>query len=220
MHLIPSSRQLASLLCIGALCAFGSVVRADSFTNATPIILDDDSIANPYPSNITVSGLTSPIASITVTLNGFTHSFVDDVGILLVGPTGAGEVLFDGGAFDEVTGDITFADGGDSWADATGTGTYQPEVFYDDDTFPDSAPLIDGVNPTVAGVKSLSVFNGTDANGVWSLYAVDFISGDSGAINGGWTLNIAPVPAPPSLLLFGSGLIGLLGSCRRRSKKA
>ena len=45
------------------------------------------------------------------------------------------------------------------------------------------------------------MFNGTDPNGVWSLYAVDDLGGDFSEILGGWSLDIAVddgvVPSPP-----------------------
>jgi uncharacterized repeat protein (TIGR01451 family) len=39
----------------------------------------------------------------------------------------------------------------------------------------------------------LASFNGADANGTWSLYAMDDANGDPGAVAGGWTLTITTV---------------------------
>lgn len=222
MDFTRRSRPLAHLLCAAALCALGSMANAQSFTNSTPITINDNNAATPYPSTITVSGITAPIASISLTLNGFSHTFPDDVGVMLVGPTGAGQLIFNGGTFEDiVNANLTFADGGDEWpgSGTVGSGTYQPFSYYGGDTFSAPAPLIDGVNPTTTGEKSLSVFNGTDANGVWSLYVEDFVGGDSGIISGGWTLHVAPVPGPSALLVFGTGLIGLVGSRRLSLRK-
>src|SRR5437870_4780263 len=81
------------------LIIFNTVTKAQSvapqtvFTNSSPITINDASTATPYPSTITASGLGTSIpataGSVKVTLNGFSHTFPDDVGIVLVGPTGA-----------------------------------------------------------------------------------------------------------------------------------
>jgi hypothetical protein len=42
----------------------------------------------PYPSNITVAGLTGSVTKVAVTLKNMDHTFPDDVDVLLVGPTG------------------------------------------------------------------------------------------------------------------------------------
>jgi alkyl hydroperoxide reductase subunit AhpF len=75
------------------ICLLGNVAHAQSFTNSTPIQIFDESVADPYPSTITVSGISSPIDSISITLNGFSHTFPDDVAIMLVGPTGEGQIV-------------------------------------------------------------------------------------------------------------------------------
>src|SRR5262249_33156585 len=47
--------------------------------------------------------------------------------------------------------------------------------------------------------ETLSVFNGTDPNGVWQLFIMDDQGSDSGVISGGWRLVIstAAVVLPP-----------------------
>src|SRR5262245_56614525 len=66
---------------------------AASFTNSNPITITDAANATPYPPAIAVSGLTGTITNVTVTLNSFSHTFPDDVGIVLVAPTGAALLL-------------------------------------------------------------------------------------------------------------------------------
>src|SRR5262245_43046461 len=82
---------VASLVLIGSLSAMGQA--SVTFTNRSRITIRDNTAAAPYPSQITVSNVVGPIAKLTATLNGLTHSFLSDVGVLLVGPTGQGIVL-------------------------------------------------------------------------------------------------------------------------------
>ena len=49
--------------------------------------------AIPYPSTITVSGLTGRVSKATVTLNGLSHTYPHDVNVLLVSPAGIQTVL-------------------------------------------------------------------------------------------------------------------------------
>jgi subtilisin-like proprotein convertase family protein len=151
--------------------------------------------AAPYPSNITVSGVTGTITDVNVTLSGFSHTFPGDVGVLLVGPTGANVVLMDGagGGIGASNLTFTFDDGAASslpCADATlVSGTYQPNTCFPGDVFPAPAP------PNPYG-SLLSGFNGTDANGAWSLFVEDFASEDTGSISGGWSLDITAGETP------------------------
>ena len=82
---------VGSLVLIGSLSAMGQVSAA--FTNPSAITILDYATASPYPSQITVSNLVGPISKLTATMNGFTHTFPSDVGVLLVGPAGQGIVL-------------------------------------------------------------------------------------------------------------------------------
>src|SRR5450830_1850830 len=56
--------------------------------------------ASPYPSDISVAGLgtlsSTSANPVQVTLNGFSHTNAGDVGVVLVGPTGAALLLQDG----------------------------------------------------------------------------------------------------------------------------
>ena len=155
--------------------------------------------AAPYPSNITVSGVTGTITDVNVTLSGFSHTFPADVGVLLVGPTGANVVLMDGpgGSIDASNLTFTFDDGAASslpCGDATlVSGTYQPNTCFPSDVFPAPAP------PNPYG-SLLSGFNGTDANGTWSLFVEDFASEDTGSISGGWSLDITAGETPAQMI--------------------
>ena len=45
----------------------------------------------------------------------------------------------------------------------------------------------------------LSVFNGVNPNGTWSLYVFDDLGGDIGNFNGGWTLRITTDSCQPTM---------------------
>ncbi|MBV9210673.1 MAG: hypothetical protein JOZ52_08595 [Acidobacteria bacterium] len=170
------------------------------FTNPAMITINDADVSTPYPSTITVSGLTGNIpntpGSIKVTLNNFTHTFPDDVGIVLVGPTGLGFLLQDGAGDDpDVSTTYTLSDdGADFLPDdlAWGPGTYKPTAYFSTDVFPAPGPgaVYDIPGPIDGSATFASVFGGTNPNGVWSLYVVDFVEEDGGFITGGWSLEI------------------------------
>ena len=76
--------------------SFAVIVRIiDTFRylNPNPILIQDASVASPFPSTIKFSGVPTKIAKVTVTLHGFSHTFPSDVGLLLAGPNGQNVVL-------------------------------------------------------------------------------------------------------------------------------
>src|SRR5262245_40791614 len=136
--------------------------------------------ASLYPSSIIVSGVTGTVSKVTVTLNQLSHSYPDDIDMLLVGPAGQSVLLMSdtGGGSDLTNVVLTFDDAaGPSLPDATQitTGTYKPTNIGTGDTFPAPAP-----NGSYGA--TLSVFNATDPNGVWSLYIVDDTTNDAGSL--------------------------------------
>lgn len=177
-----------------AVGAFGA-----TFTNSSPITITDASTASTYPSVINVSGLSGTITQVKVTINGYSHTFSDDVGFVLVGPTGAALSIQDGAGDnpDLVNVTYTLADSGatvlpdlTAWA----AGTYKPTNYYFPlDSYPAPGPGTTYSNPGPAGAGTAtfaSVYNGTAPNGNWNLYIADFVGGDSGNISGGWSIEI------------------------------
>ena len=63
------------------------------------------------------------------------------------------------------------------------SGTFRPTNVGAGDAFPAPAPA-------PGGGTLLSVFNGVNPNGTWSLYVFDDVGGDVGDFGGGWELNI------------------------------
>ena len=162
--------------------------------NGTSINIPSSGTANPYPSTITVSGATGQATRIRVTLYGLSHSYARDIDILLVGPTGAETILMSDVGRDISNVKLTF----DSLASAslpendsiTG-GTYQPTNVdapsWGGDPRADFFPTPAPAGPYNTGFTPLL---GTNPNGVWSLYVVDDLGGDSGSISGGWSIEI------------------------------
>jgi subtilisin-like proprotein convertase family protein len=202
---------------VSALACAAAPAAADvlTFSNPGAISIPGVGTGTPYPSEIAVAGVTDLVAQITVTVTGFSHSFPDDVGALLVGPTGAAAVLFNGpGSGSAVTGlTWTFDDAAASALPTTGalvSGTFRPSNGYPTDNFLAPAPAGPYAN-------ALSGFAGLDPNGSWSLYVVDFAAGDTGSISGGWSVSLttAPIPEPATWALWFAGM-GLMGAMVRR----
>jgi subtilisin-like proprotein convertase family protein len=179
----------------------GSVTGTTNASNATSITIPGSGTgastgapASPYPSNIVVSGATGTVSKVTATLTNFNHTFPDDVDVLLVGPAGQTVILMSdvGSSTDAVNLTITLDDAAASaLPDSTAltSGTFRPTNIGATDPFPAPAPA-------APFGSTLSVFNGTNPNGTWSLFVVDDLGGDTGNFAGGWSLSIttsAPV---------------------------
>jgi subtilisin-like proprotein convertase family protein len=143
--------------------------------------------AAPYPSTIAVSGLTGTVSKVTVKLNGLSHTFPGDIDILLAGPGGQKLLLMSdvGGGTDAVNATLTFDDAAAPIGATVISGTFSPTNSGTGDVFPAPAPAGPYPDP-----QQLSVFNGSNPNGTWSLYVFDDAGADVGSIAGGWSLNI------------------------------
>ena len=161
-----------------------------NLVNAAPIAIPLLGLANPYPSTITVSGISAAVFRVRVSLLNLSHSFADDLDVLLVGPDGRATLLMSdgGGEFSINAASVTFDDAattalGDS--SPIVSGTVRPSNFGQDQDF-FAAPA-----PTAPYATNLSIFNGSDPNGSWSLYIMDDAEKDSGSVAGGWRLMIS-----------------------------
>jgi subtilisin-like proprotein convertase family protein len=162
-----------------------------TFSNSAPITIPSSGTATPYPSTINVSGITAPITKVTVTINDFNHTWPSDVGVALRGPGGQICVLFNAaiGSSGGVTGRTYTFDQTAPPLPLTGfppSGTYSPNNNGGSRTF--AAPL-----PPPPYNSNLNIFNGlsgASVNGTWELFVQDFVGGDAGNINGGWSMTI------------------------------
>lgn len=188
---------VALALALGACATTGtptppSVTRA--FDNPAALTVPGEAAvtegpASPYPSAIVVTDMPASVTKVVVTLRALSHSFPDDLDVLLVGPAGQHVLLMSdvGGSADAV--DLTllldaFAIGALPDASPLQSGTFRPMNFGEPEDFPMPAPA--GPYTT-----DLTVFGGTDPNGTWNLYVVDDEIGDIGALAGGWSLSIS-----------------------------
>jgi len=124
-------------------------------------------------STLNVSGFTSALAQITVSIN-ISHTFDSDLDVYLIAP-------------DATTIALTRANG--SSADNYGTNCANPTVFDDaagTSITAGTAPFVGTFRPE----QPLSTFRGLNPNGVWTLRVSDHSGGDFGTLNC-WSLSIS-----------------------------
>lgn len=168
-----------------------------TFSNPAPITIPATrtvGVAAPYPANISVAGIIGSVIKVTVTINNLSHTWPDDIDMLLVGPQGQRVMLMsDGGGGlinDLENATLIFDDAAANYIPdneaipSNATTTYRPS----DNGTRDNLPL---PAPRRPYAQVLSAFNGVDPNGTWSLYAADDAVVGVGAIAGGWSITIA-----------------------------
>ncbi|RNC82819.1 MAG: hypothetical protein ED559_13935 [Phycisphaera sp.] len=210
------SRVLLTVVAAGV----ATTASADVISETNPAVIDwgmvgtsqvTDGPAQLYPSQITVAGASDPISDVNITLHNGNHTWVADLEITLVSPSGTAVRILDLTGVqngDTIDGDITFDDSAamlfpDDDTDGTISGTFLVSDYENDNS---------DVPATAFGLD-MSAFNGEDANGTWSLYVYDENAQDTGSFDG-WTLDIVTIPAPASAALLGLG--GLAAARRRR----
>jgi subtilisin-like proprotein convertase family protein len=195
---------------------YDSVAAQTIFSNPEPLAIADGDNQGPgtgdaYPSQIEVSGLEGVIDNLTVTLHGFSHTWPDDLALMLVAPDNTHMVILSdaGGDRDAVDVKLSLSDAAAQRVPSTFgfvTGTFRPSSYGDDDTFPlvgdmpppaDCQPNDSGEcrQAEPAGTSTLNgTFGGLAPNGTWSLYAIDCCAGDTGSITGGWSIALETRP--------------------------
>lgn len=198
---LRSSLVFATLLTLVARAWAGTF----DVSNTNAIAINDSgtppTIASLYPSTISITGLPGEsISHLTVTLYGLSHTFPSDLSIVLAGPGGQLSMLMSevGGNTKFPVSDLTLtlddlAANSLPIDSALVSGTFKPTRQFPTLAFELPSPAPAGSSSAPA---ALSVFNGTDPNGIWNLYVVDESSPDSGTISLGWSMNITTVPEP------------------------
>ncbi|MEZ5285745.1 MAG: Ig-like domain-containing protein [Vicinamibacterales bacterium] len=161
--------------------ADGTAVGAvESRAAATPVSIPDIGLASPYPVSLAVAGLSGTIDDVSITLNDLTHTYPEDLDMLLVGPGGQAVMFMsDVGGWNDVSNiDLTFQDGAPPPSDSQlVSGTFAPTNVSALESLP--APAPPGPYPS-----ALSTFRGTDPNGTWMLYIEDDFITDVGTMAG------------------------------------
>ena len=155
------------------------------------LVITTTANTSPDPSAVVVAGLPVGVTDVDLTLSGLSHDYPDDLDMLLTSPSGdSSVVLSDVGGDTAVSGVSLLLDdeaGADLPDDQPLTsGSYRPTDAVDPDDDPDPFPDDAG---------AMSVFDGTDPNGTWTLRVLDDGFGDEGRLDG-WSLTIATVPLP------------------------
>jgi subtilisin-like proprotein convertase family protein len=227
----PGVKSLAkgssmALILTGAILILGaSTARAATFPNPSPITIPaGPGNAAPYPSSIVVSGLTGTVTDVNISLFDFSHTRPDDVGVLLVAPSGQAFKAMDGAGDDTDATNInlTLDDAAASALPTTGalaSGTFRPTSQYSTFNFPAPGPGTAYSIPAPIGSATFaSVFNGVSPNGTWNLFVRDFTMGESGQFLGGWSLEVStPPPAQP--LVPPTQTTPTKKKCKKKGKK-
>ena len=186
-----------------------------AFKNATAVPIKTVGTTDP-PSTVNVTGLKGTVTKVTARLTGLSHTFPDDLNILLEGPRGQTVMLMSdvGSAVgsrasnktsypaDGIT--LNFSDTAPrklSDTDPLVSGFYKPTNVTDPaeggpPEMDSPAPLTDTTTPFST---SLGSFNGTNPNGTWTLWITDdnLNARDiGGKIYGGWGLDIKTTGPP------------------------
>lgn len=166
--------------------------------------------AAPYPATLNVSGVTGTITTLSIRLNGLTHTFPADLDMLLVGPGGQHAMFMSdiGGGGDVSNLTLTFEDGAPAPSSTQlVAGTFAPTDLSSPDTMNTPAP---------AGpyTSALSAFNGTNPNGTWNLYVMDDAGSDTGTLTSftlvmATTTTVADYQATSGVLTFPPGTTSL-----------
>ena len=152
-----------------------------------------------------MSNLAGVISKVTVTFSNLSHAYPDDIDALLVGPNGQATILMSdaggGSTLNNVT--LTFDDAAtNSLPNSTEIqpGIYKPTNYGAGDLFP--PPALPGPYGS-----TLSVFNGSNPNGTWSLFVVDAMQWDELRAGTQWS-DAAPAPPASSTLLTNVEYLG------------
>ena len=160
--------------------------RSQTFTSSGPITIFDSGPASDHPSTVTVSGVSGNIASLTILLNGLSHTFPDDLDVFLVSPDGDAICLMSdaGSNTDLADADLTFSDSAASPipdGTAISSGSWRPANYGEE-----AEPRAPG---SLGSVTTLAEIAAGTINGDWNLYIDDDTGQDAGSLSS-WSIVI------------------------------
>jgi len=197
-----------------AIAALGTVLllvtpaaQAQTYSNAAAINMPTstgDGRATLYPSPIVVTGAPASVGYLSVTLRGFSHTFVSDVRVLLVSPTGQKILLMaTTNEFGSATNNtLTFIPDGTALLPSSTanvvSGIYACSVYFGRETVSIPAPA-----PGAPYGTTLAPLLSTNPGGIWNLYVWDDTpSVDNGSFAGGWSISFNDTPSLPVTTAF------------------
>jgi hypothetical protein len=142
-----------------------------------------------YSHTIAVAGEQGKVTKVQANLNGFSANNPAGGQALLVGPQGQKTILLNEACGGTAVSGLTFNFIDSALGTLPNNCVGQSGPFKPTDNGPaDSMP---GPAPAAPYPVTLSVFNGTVANGTWTLFVRDrLIGGDSPVLSAGWSLQI------------------------------
>ncbi len=173
-----------------------------------------------YPALLTVSGVSSAVVDIDVSLFGISRTWSEDLDALLIAPNGLSVTLLsDVGAATDINGiDLTFDDSADTTVPnvmVIPPGRYRPTNFARKDESPFDHYPAPGPGDVFDPAPLLGRFHGIDPNGVWRLYLIDDQPRDVGEIRFGWGITFTQLvtsPLPITLTQLLPAEVGVMGS--------
>ncbi|MDE0802471.1 MAG: Ig-like domain-containing protein [Acidimicrobiales bacterium] len=192
--------RIGRILLTGTLAAVSVAALAPSAgadagggANTGAVTINDSGPASPSPSTITLSDISGVVTDVAVTLDSVSHTWPDDLEIVLEAPSGETVMLLNdcGGGADIDAIDLRFASGGETPPD----GSSLIETTYAPFSCAFSGSI---VIPTPAGPygADFSVFDGIDPNGAWDLYIYDDVGADTGDL-AGWSIEVETTNTAP-----------------------
>ena len=205
-HAIEGQRGTAWQLRVVALALAGASTSLSAgslqiYGNSAAMTINDNAPASLYPSVINVNTIPgNVITKATVRLIGLSHSWPNDMDIVLVAPDGTRSILMSdagGGAANALSNEnLTFS--------ATAP-TRTPRDTKIDSAVPqrpanyavgslaaEETDTFSGAGPGALRFEpaDFDAFNGVNPNGDWKLYVLDDTAQDTGSITGGWLLSL------------------------------
>lgn len=175
-----------------------------------------------FTSSVNVTEIGTLTGIKVVTLTNMAHTFVGDLQVALISPTGTRVNLFSRFGVTTATGfgSGTNLDGTYAFTDGVGSPAFSPAgTTYAGGTYNRVTNAVAAVVQigTVSGVQGLNpntyaTLVGESVNGNWTLEVRDFAAADTGTL-GSWSLEFNYVPAPGAIALL--GLAGVTGRRRR-----